>query len=74
MHVCVCVYGKYQNTKINREGILLYGYVCVYACYSNTLKSYAARRMTYPQTRIWIPYFNITLLPTGKLKINDYNR
>ena len=24
MHVCVCGYGKYQNPKINREGILIY--------------------------------------------------
>ena len=24
MHVCACVYGKYQNPKINREGILIY--------------------------------------------------
>ena len=29
----------------------------VYASYSNTLKSYAARCMTYPQTRKWIPSF-----------------
>ena len=29
VYVCVYVYGKYQNTKINREGILIYGYVCV---------------------------------------------
>ena len=46
MHLCVClclcVYGKYQNPKINREGILIYGCVCVYAFCSNTLKSYAA--------------------------------
>ena len=53
--VCVCVYGKYQNTKINWEGILIYWYVCVYAWYWKTLKSYPARRMTYPQTHIWIP-------------------
>ena len=28
MHVCVCVYGygKYQNLKMYREGILMYGY------------------------------------------------
>ena len=31
MHVCVCGYRKYQNPKINREGILIYGCVCVYA-------------------------------------------
>ena len=53
--VCVCGYGNYQNTRINWEGILIYGYVCVYAWYSDALKSYAARRMTYRQTRIWIP-------------------
>ena len=43
MHVCICVCGyvKYQNPKIKREGC-----VCVYAWYSNTLKSYATRRMT----------------------------
>ena len=59
MHVCecVCVYGKYQNPKINREGIILYG-VYVYACYSSTLISCAARRMTYTQTRIRIPSLN----------------
>ena len=39
--VCVCVYGKYQNPKINRKGIHKYGCVCVYAWYSNTLNSYA---------------------------------
>ena len=59
MHLCLCVclcgYGKYQNPKIYREGILIYGCVCVYAWYSNTLKSYAAKRMTYRQTRIWNP-------------------
>ena len=55
MHVCV--YGKCQNPKIIREGILIYGCMCVYAWYSNTLKSYAARRNTYTQTRIWIPSF-----------------
>ena len=55
MHLCVCLcgYGKYQNPKIYREGILIYGCVCVYAWYSDTLKSYAARRMTYPQTRVY---------------------
>ena len=33
MHVCVCVciYGKFQTTNIDREGILICGYVCVYA-------------------------------------------
>ena len=31
MHVCVCGYGKYQNPKKNREGILIYGCVYVYA-------------------------------------------
>ena len=63
MHVCVCVcvYAQYQNTKINREGILIYGYVCVYAWYSNALKSFAARRMTYTQTRIWIPSFTLCI-------------
>ena len=25
MHVCVCGYGKYQNPKINRKDILIYG-------------------------------------------------
>ena len=29
--------------------------MCVCVCYLNILKSYAARRMTYPQMRIWIP-------------------
>ena len=53
--VCVCIYRKYQNTKINREGILMYGYMCIYAWYSNALKLYAARGMTYTLTRIWIP-------------------
>ena len=57
MHICVCGYGKYQNPKINRDGFLIYGCVCVYAWYSDTLKSYAARCTTYPQTRIWIPSF-----------------
>ena len=56
MHVCV--YGNYQNPKIDKKYILIYVYVCVYAWYSNTLKSYAARRMTYPQTRIWIPSYD----------------
>ena len=37
------------------KGVLIYWCVCVYAWSSNTLKSYSARRMTYPQTRIWIP-------------------
>ena len=61
MHVCVCVCGyvKYQNPKINREGILMYGCVCVYAWYSNTVKSYATSRMTYTQKRIWIPSFSL---------------
>ena len=59
MHVCVCVYVKYQNPKINREGIPMYGCVCVYACYSNTLKSYATRHMKYLKTRIWIPSLRV---------------
>ena len=59
VYVCVCGYGKYQNPKINREAIFIYGCVCIYAWYSNTLKSYAARRMAYPQTRIWIPIFKL---------------
>ena len=46
---------KISNQNINKEGILIYGCMCVYAWYSNTPKSYAARSMTYPQTRIWIP-------------------
>ena len=50
MHVCV--YTKYQYTMINREGILIYRYG---AFTHDTLNSYAAKRMTYPQTRIWIP-------------------
>ena len=50
---------KYQHTKIDREGILIYGCVCVYAWYSNTLKAYAPRRMTYQQMRIWIPSFKL---------------
>ena len=58
------LYGKYQNTKINREGILIYGYVCIYAWYSNALKSYDARCMTYTQTRIWIP--SLILRKEGK--------
>ena len=37
--VCECGYGKYQNPKIDREGILIHGSVCVPARYSNTLKS-----------------------------------
>ena len=51
MHICVCEYWKYQN-PIDK---LIYGCVCIYVWYSNTLKSYAARRMTYTQTHIWIP-------------------
>ena len=64
MHVweCVCGYNKNQNTKINRKVILIYGWVWVYAWYSNTLKSYAARRMTYPQTRIWIRSLSLKLI------------
>ena len=60
MHVCVCVcvYVKYENPKINIEGTLMYRCVCVYAWYSNTLNSYATRRMTFSQTRMWIPSFS----------------
>ena len=43
MHVfvCVCVYGKYQNPKVNREGILIYGCVCIIFEYTE---------IVYPQT------------------------
>ena len=36
--------------------------MCVYAWYSNTPKSYASRRMTYSQTRIWIPSFTSVIV------------
>ena len=74
MHVCVCVcvYGKYQNPKIDREDILIHVYVCVYAWYSNTLKSYAARLMTYPQTRIWIP--SLMLICRKALTVQGWTR
>ena len=52
--VCRCGYGKYQNPKINREGILIYQCVCVSTWYTNTLKLYAASGMSYPQPCMWI--------------------
>ena len=76
MHICIreCGYLKYQNPKINREGILIYGCVCVYALYSDPLKSYATRRMTNSQTRIWIPSLIKGFIrnETRKCHFNDY--
>ena len=53
-HFAQNIYIKYQNTKIIGR-VSLYTETCVYAWYSNALKSYAARPMTYTEMGIWIP-------------------
>ena len=51
--ICANGYGKYQNPKIKKDGILIYRCVCISACYSNTLKSYAAWRIRRDRNRAY---------------------